>query len=110
MRMEPWSISSHWEHVKIEHRSSWIGIEGLPLNLWNAHAFKIIGEAYGGLLEVSKDTLDHFFLIFAKNKVRGLKGLMPPILEVPCHGERIHCWKWQQAGQFIFWACSLYFV
>ncbi|EXB61743.1 hypothetical protein L484_008812 [Morus notabilis] len=66
--MEPWSISSHWEHVKIEHRSSWIGIEGLPLNLWNAHAFKIIGEAYGGSLEVSKDTLDRFFLTFAKNK------------------------------------------
>lgn len=57
-RMEPWSIFSHWEHVQIEARNSWIGVEGLPLNLWNVHAFKVTCEACGGLLEVAKETLD----------------------------------------------------
>ncbi|EXC11724.1 hypothetical protein L484_020777 [Morus notabilis] len=67
--MEPWSIFSPWEHVKIEARNSWIRIEGLPLNLWNAHAFKIIGEACGGLLEIAKDIVDQSFLLLAKIKV-----------------------------------------
>lgn len=90
-RMEPWSLFSHWEHVQIEARNSWIGIKGLPLNLWNYHAFKIRGEACEDLLEIAKDTLDQSFLLFAKIKVRGFKAcLMPPILEVPCLGEMIH--------------------
>lgn len=29
-----WSMYSHWDYVQIEARNSWIGIEGLPLNMW----------------------------------------------------------------------------
>lgn len=90
-RMEPSSIYAHWDHVKIKARNSWIGIEGLPRNLWNIHAFKVIGEACRGLLEVAKEALDHSFLLFTKIKIRGLKeGLTPHVLEVCCQGERIH--------------------
>ncbi|EXB80249.1 Putative amidohydrolase ytcJ [Morus notabilis] len=72
-------------------RNSWIGIEGLPLNLWNYHVFKIIGDNCSGLVEIAEDTLGQSFLLFAKIKVRGFKdGFMSPIMEVSCQGERIH--------------------
>ncbi|EXB42372.1 hypothetical protein L484_021964 [Morus notabilis] len=48
--------------IEIEARNSWIGIEGLMLNLWNYHTLKVIGDACEGLLEIAKDTLNQMFL------------------------------------------------
>ncbi|PON41207.1 hypothetical protein TorRG33x02_338710 [Trema orientale] len=55
--IDSWDKVLHWEYIKIEARLSWIGIEGLPLNLQNMDTFQKIGEAYEGLLEVTEDTL-----------------------------------------------------
>ena len=32
-----WNMYLHWEYVQIEAKNSWIGIDGLPLNLWKIH-------------------------------------------------------------------------
>ena len=75
----------HWNHTQIAVNYSWIGLEGIPLNLWNIHVFKIIGEVCGGLLEVAEETLNKSFLRFAKLKVKGpANGLMNPLMELPC--------------------------
>ena len=61
--------------------NSWIGVEGLPLNLWNLDTFKSIGQTCGGLVEVTKETLDQSFLLYAKLKVKGYKkGFLYPIV------------------------------
>ena len=61
------------------------------MNLWNLDNFKIIGEACGGLLEVTKETFDQSFLMYAKIKVKGHKsGFLYPIMEIPCEDEIIH--------------------
>lgn len=81
----------HWEYVEFEAKYSWIGVDGLPLNLWNLDTFKLIGEACGGLLEVSKETVDQSFLRFAKLKVKGQQnGFLDPIVEIPCEDVIIH--------------------
>ena len=49
VRMVNWKKEDHWENLQIGLRYSWIGIEGLPLHLWNIHVFKVISEACGGL-------------------------------------------------------------
>ena len=56
VRMKRWRKEDHWQNLKISVRHSWIGIEGIPLLMWNIHVFKIIGEACGGLLEVVEET------------------------------------------------------
>ena len=56
------------EYVQIEVHNSSIGLEGLPLNLWTYHTFKIIGHACGGFIEVAKETLEQAFLRYAKIK------------------------------------------
>ncbi|EXB39510.1 hypothetical protein L484_011427 [Morus notabilis] len=85
-----WSVQAHWESIEIEARNSLIGIQGLPLNMWNIHSLKIIRDACGGLSEVAEETLNQSFLLYAKIKVRGpTVGLMNPILEFPCQGEKV---------------------
>ena len=71
-------------------RYSWIGIEGLPLQMWNIHVFKVIGEACGGLLEVAKETMKKSYLGYAKIKIKGFEsGLMNPVIEILCQGEKV---------------------
>ena len=66
-------------------------MEGIPLNFWNYHVFKIIGDFCGGLLEIAEETLNKTFLRFAKLKVKGAaNGFMHPLMEVPCEGITIH--------------------
>lgn len=90
-KMENWTPEVHLNHTQIAVNYSWIGLEGIPLNLWNIHAFKIIGEVCGGLLEVTEETLNKSFLRFAKLKVKGLaNGLMNPLMELPCGGVTLH--------------------
>lgn len=84
-RVEIWDMVLHWENIKIEARFSWIGIEGLPLNLWSMDTFQKIGEACGGLLEVAEDTIQKSFLLYAKIKVKGYtNGFLYPIAEILC--------------------------
>ena len=45
-------------------------IEGIPLNWWNIHVFKVIGLKLGGVLEIAKETLDFSFLNYAKIRVK----------------------------------------
>lgn len=79
------------EFTQVEARYSWIGVEGLPLNLWNMETFKKLGDACGGLMEVALETMIQSFLLFAKIKVKGFAiGFIHPIAEIPCENEHIH--------------------
>ena len=90
IRMERWNPFVHWDNLQIQVNHSWIGIEGLPINMWNIHVFKIIGKSLGGLLEVAPETRTLNFLKYAMIKVGGLEGgLMDPILEILCQGLRV---------------------
>ena len=89
-RGERWNQFTHWDNLQIHIKQSWIGIEGLPINMWNVHVFKIIGKALGGLLEVAPGTRKFNFLRYAKIKVGGLEGsFMDPIMEILCEGLRV---------------------
>ena len=59
------------ELTQIEVSHSWIGVQGLSLNLWNLETFVKIGEGCGGLIEVAPEPLDMSFLIFVKLEVKG---------------------------------------
>ena len=41
IKMGRWRKEDHWLNLQIEVRHSWIGIEGIPLIMWNVHVFKI---------------------------------------------------------------------
>ena len=89
IKIERWNQFVHWDNIQIQVKQSWIGIEGLPINMWNIHVFKTIGKSLGGLLEVAPETKNFNFLRYAKIKVGGLEGgLMDPILEILCQGLR----------------------
>ena len=61
-----------------------MGVEGIPLNWWNIHVFKVIGAKLGGVLEIAKVTLDFSFLNYAKIRVKGFRnGFLPSVLEMP---------------------------
>ena len=69
---------------------SWIGIEGLPILMWNFHVFKVIGDACGGFLEIAEETNNKTFLGYAKIKVKGFEnGFMNPVIEILCEGEQV---------------------
>ena len=90
VKIKRWNMFAHWDNLQIHVNHSWIGIEGLPLNMWNIHVFKIIGKSLGGLLDVAPETTSLSFLKFAKIKVGGLEdGFVDPILEILCQGLRV---------------------
>ncbi|KAF4373739.1 hypothetical protein G4B88_002243 [Cannabis sativa] len=60
-----------YKEVKVECRCSWIGVEGVPLNLWNLEIMGKIGDLCGGLLDVEKDTAEKNFLHHMRLKLRG---------------------------------------
>ena len=63
IKMARWKKDDHWQDLQIRVHYSWIGIEGLPLLMWNIHVFKVIGEACGGFLEVAVDTKKKLFWV-----------------------------------------------
>ncbi|KAF4383630.1 hypothetical protein F8388_014130 [Cannabis sativa] len=67
----PWSWESQKENIKVECRDSWIGIQGLPLNLWHMKIFRKIGDCCGGLLDVDKDTAEASMLSHMRLQLRG---------------------------------------
>ena len=86
-RTERWNTENQFIDNKIECRSSWVGIEGLPLNMWNKHFFNQIGEKCGGLLDIANSTADLSRLSFAKLKLQGNQwGLIPERLD-------LYCWR-----------------
>ena len=90
VKMVRWSKDDHWFNLQIRVQHSWIGIEGMPLQMWNIHVFKVIGEACGGLLEIAEETKEKSFLGYAKIKVKGFEsGLMNPVIVILCEGEKV---------------------
>ena len=68
----------------LKKKNSWAGIEGIPLNWWNIHVFKVIGAKLGGLLEIDKETTAFSVLNFAKIRAKGFTyGFLPSVLELP---------------------------
>uniref|UniRef100_A0A803QQM3 Reverse transcriptase domain-containing protein n=1 Tax=Cannabis sativa TaxID=3483 RepID=A0A803QQM3_CANSA len=66
-----WSLANQMDNVKVECRGSWIGVHGLPLNLWNMKIFRKIGERCGGLLDVDKDTAEASMLSHLRLQLQG---------------------------------------
>ena len=78
------SQKEHWEDIVFEGKNSWVGIEGIPLNWWNFHVFKVIGAKVKGLLKIDKETIDFSFINYAKIRVKGFNtGFLPFVLEMP---------------------------
>ena len=91
VKMKKWKKEDHWENLQIGVRYSWIGIEGLPLKMWNIHVFKVIGEACGGLLEVLGETLQKLYLGYVKLKIKGFETcMMNAVIEILCEGEKVY--------------------
>ena len=81
---------AHLDNLQIHVNQSWIGREGLPINVWNIHVFKTIGKSLGGLLDVVPETRTFRFLKFARIKVEGLEGgFMDLIMEILCQDLRV---------------------
>uniref|UniRef100_A0A803P465 Reverse transcriptase domain-containing protein n=1 Tax=Cannabis sativa TaxID=3483 RepID=A0A803P465_CANSA len=67
--------------IKVESAGSWIGVKGLPLNIWNMKVFRKIGALCGGLLDVEKDTAEMNFLHHLRIKLEGdNNGFVPESL------------------------------
>ncbi|KAK9088955.1 hypothetical protein Scep_028037 [Stephania cephalantha] len=49
-----WRHELHWKLPRFSVRNGCITIEGLPLNLWNDVAFSMIGENFGGLIDLAR--------------------------------------------------------
>ena len=91
-KIKKWDMYMHWEFTQTQARYSWIGVEGLSLNLWNMETFRKIGEACGGLLDIAPETKNQTFLMYAMLKVKGFSnGYLHPIAEIPCDREG-SCW------------------
>ena len=76
VRFEKWSPESQFKNSKIVCSQSWIGIEGQSLNLWNEHIFKVIGHKCGGLLDISKCTVQKNCLSHVVLKIQGKEGAL----------------------------------
>ncbi|KAK9154854.1 hypothetical protein Sjap_002334 [Stephania japonica] len=70
-KVTQWRHEHHWKNPKIGIHNGWISIEGLPLNLWNDVAFKMIGEKFGGLIELAEVTKAKSNIHMAFMKVKG---------------------------------------
>ena len=87
---ERWNLDNQFTNSKIVCKNSWVGIEGLPINMWNSHVFKVIGEKCGGFLDLASCTADLTFLPYAILKIGGNKGgFIQEKLEIFCWGKRI---------------------
>ena len=61
VKVVQWSHQQHWEDIVFQRKNFWVGIEGIPLNWWNIHAFKVIGAKLGGVVEIAKVLLTVVF-------------------------------------------------
>ena len=88
---ERWTPDNQLSNSKIVYQNEWVGIQGLPINLWNFHVFKVIGQKIGGLLDVASCTANLSFLPYAIVQLRGNKGgFIQENLEIFCWGKKIN--------------------
>ncbi|KAF4358637.1 hypothetical protein G4B88_007887 [Cannabis sativa] len=66
-----WSWELQKKNTKVECRDSWIGVQGLPLNLWHMKTFRKIGDSFGGLLDVDKKTAEASMLSHLRLQLMG---------------------------------------
>ncbi|KAF4376641.1 hypothetical protein F8388_025512 [Cannabis sativa] len=80
-----WSWENQKDNPKVECRGSWIGVQGLPLHLWNMRIFRKIGDLCGGLLDVDKDTAEACVLSHLRLQLMGdTFGFVPESVTL-CH-------------------------
>ena len=85
-----WNTKSQLNNSKIVCRNSWLGIEGVPLNLWNKHVFKVIGQKCGGLLDIARCTEELNCLTQAVVKLKGESGgFIKERMEIFCWGKKM---------------------
>ncbi|KAK9131569.1 hypothetical protein Sjap_012056 [Stephania japonica] len=85
-----WHENSEWFNRRIGCSKQWIGIDGLPLELWSRASFESIGNLCGGLMEVAPETTDLSFLCVAKLKLKGWNdGFISENLSINVHGRLI---------------------
>ena len=90
VKLVRWSPDSQLNNTKIVCRNSWLGIEGLPFNMWNKHVFKVIGRKCGGLLDIARCTEDFTCLTQAVLKLKGKEGgFIDERMEIYCWGKKI---------------------
>ena len=88
VRFERWHPNTQFNDTKIECRNSWIGIEGLPINMWNVHGFKVIGQKCDELLDIARSTTKLTFLSHARVQRNGNKGgFIQEKMELFCWGK-----------------------
>ncbi|KAI3942442.1 hypothetical protein MKW98_013094, partial [Papaver atlanticum] len=58
IRIFPWfaGINVIRKPNPVSCKEQWIGIRGIPFNLWEFTTFKIIGDKFGGLVDVSPES------------------------------------------------------
>ncbi|KAK9166083.1 hypothetical protein Scep_001274 [Stephania cephalantha] len=97
-RIHQWNPYFHWMERKSGRVNCWIAVEGLPLNMWNKFAFKMIGDTFGGLVEVHPNTINRKSLERVVMKVKGSKHkFLNKEVIVPCCGRSvtIQIVKWE---------------
>ncbi|KAF4378497.1 hypothetical protein G4B88_027557 [Cannabis sativa] len=78
-----WSLENQSKDVKIECKGSWIGVEGLPINLWKMKTMRKIEALCRRPLDVDKETTEMNFLPHIKLKLEGdSNGFIPQTLAV----------------------------
>ncbi|KAA0047508.1 putative amidohydrolase ytcJ [Cucumis melo var. makuwa] len=61
----------------------WTSFKGLPLTAWNMNSYRQIGDACGGLVEVSKSTMRKTDLIEVRLKIRhNYTGFIPAQINI----------------------------
>ncbi|XP_062094813.1 uncharacterized protein LOC133800774 isoform X2 [Humulus lupulus] len=98
-----WSWRNQMENRKISCKHDWIGIEGIPLNIWNHHVFKVIGSLCGGLLAIDKHTLERKNLFCAYINVKGdALGFIPSFISLPYDGNQLSLCLVKARGKKLF--------
>lgn len=69
-----WTEDINTKGEVLECCNSWVKLSGIPWNLWSNSLFEQIGRLYGGLLDISDDTIHCRELSAAIIKVRGPEG------------------------------------
>ncbi|XP_062073106.1 uncharacterized protein LOC133777487 isoform X2 [Humulus lupulus] len=87
---QPWNWNNQVANMKVSCFQNWIGIEGIPLNIWNTHVFKVIGTLCGGLMAVDKGSLEMRDISFARLRMFGdSNGFIPGSISLPYEGSNI---------------------
>ncbi|KAI3910898.1 hypothetical protein MKW98_022585 [Papaver atlanticum] len=73
IHLYPWftGINTILGPTPMEINEAWIGVRGIPFNLWDYSTFKAIGDKYGGLAEVFRETTMATDLSEVRMKING---------------------------------------